>query len=153
MRLASPVMKPKILSIFTVLAGVLAAVGYIVEPYALTFIDDGPYYSGEFSGPVSELPVNSQIELRRFGQLAYLLESRALPVGDKSVLVLRGAGGAVKWARIPMKPDGDLGQLEFRGANITWYGGWCIRIKPESQEGGYLYLGSFGGFRFFNHSW
>ena len=68
-------MRLKTLSIFAVVAGALAVVWYIVEPYAATFIDDGPYYSSEFSEPVAELPINSQIELRRFGQLAYLLES------------------------------------------------------------------------------
>ncbi len=146
-------MRLKILSIFAVVVGALAVFWYIVEPYAVTFIDDGPYYSSEFSGPVAELPVYSQIELRRFGQFAYLLESRELPTEDESVLVLRDTGGLVLWARIPIKPDGKLGPLELRGANMTWYGGWCIRIKPKSQEGGYLYLGSFGGFLFFNHSW
>ena len=146
-------MKPGTLLIFLVISGASALSWYLVEPYAVTFIDDGPYYSSEFSGPVSQLPVNSKIELRRFGQLAYLLESRELAMGNESVLVLKDSKGSVLWARKPVKPDGELGSLELRGAHMTWNGGWRIRIKPENQEGGYLYLGSLGGFRFFNHSW
>ncbi len=146
-------MRLKSLNMLIVIAGALAVAWYIVEPYAVTFIDDGPYYSNEFSESVAELPINSQVELRRFGLLTYLLESRDFPTGDGSVLVLRDSGGSVQWARLPIKPDGDLGPLELRGASMTWYGGWRIRIKPKSQEGGYLYLSSRGGFRFFNHSW
>lgn len=147
------VMRLKSLSIFVVIAGALALAWYIVEPYAVTFIDDGPYYSSEYLEPFSELPISSRIELRRFGRLAYLLESRDLIMGNESVLVLRDSKGPVQWARRPIKPDGELGPLELRGASMTWNGGWRIRIKPKSQEGGYLYLSSLGGFRFFNHSW
>lgn len=134
-------------------AGILAVLWYLIEPWAVTFVDDGPYYSREFSGPITELPVHSQVELRRFGRLAYFLESRLISSEDESVLVLRDADGSVKWVRLPLKPDGELGPLELRRANMTWYGGWRIGIKPENQEGGNLYLGSLGGFRFFNHSW
>ncbi|MDH3615976.1 MAG: hypothetical protein OEQ90_05820 [Gammaproteobacteria bacterium] len=140
-------------SILVVVAGILAVAWYAVEPWAVTFVDDGPYYSREFSGSIVELPIYSQIELRRFGLPVYSLESRLLSSGDESVVVLRDTGGSVQWARIPLKPDGELGPLELRRANPTWYGGWRIGIKPDNQEGGYLYLGTFGGFRFFNHSW
>jgi hypothetical protein len=136
-----------------VAAALLAAVWYVVEPWAVTFVDDGPYYSNAYSGPIAEFPVHSQLELRRFGQSVFSLESRLLPSGDESVLVLRDTEGAVKWVRIPVKSDGELGRLDLRRANVTWYGGWRIGIKPGNQEGGYLYLGSLGGFRFFNHSW
>lgn len=141
------------ISLFAVVAGALVVAWYIVEPHAVTFIDDGPYYSSEFSEPIAALPIYSQIELRRFGQLVYLIESRMLSPGNETVLVLRDPAGSVQWARRPIKPDGELGPVELRGASMTWYGGWCIRIKPGFQEGGYLYLGNFGGFRFFNHSW
>jgi len=134
-------------------AGILAVLWYLIEPWAVTFVDDGPYYSREFSGPITELPVHSQVELRRFGRLAYFLESRLVSSEDESVLVLRDADGSVKWVRLPLKPDGELGPIELRRANMTWYGGWRIGIKPENQESGNLYLGSLGGFRFFNHSW
>jgi hypothetical protein len=140
-------------AIITVMVAAMAVSWYGVEPWAVTFVDDGPYYSGDFSGQIAELPVHSQVELRRFGQLVYLLEARLLSTVDESVLVLRDSNGSVRWARIPMKPDGELGPLELRGANVTWYGGWRIAISPKYQEGGHLYLGSFGGFRFFNHSW
>jgi len=145
--------RQKALSILAVTAGTLAVVWYMVEPWAVTFVDDGPYYSIEFSEPIAEFPVRSQIELRRFGQSVYSLESRLLPTADESVLVLRDSDGSVRWARLPMKPDGELGAIELRRSNVTWYGGWRIRIKPDNQEGGFLYLGIFGGFRFFNHSW
>lgn len=146
-------MRPNASSILVVAAGILAVAWYAVEPWAVTFIDDGPYYSREYSASIAELPIYSQIELRRFGQSVYSLESRLLSSGDQSALVLRDAEGSVKWARLPLKPDGELGPLELRRANLTWYGGWRIGIKAENQEGGYLYLGSLGGFRFFNHSW
>lgn len=146
-------MKLKLIIVFLVVTGALASAWYIVEPHAVTFIDDGPYYSREYTEPVAELPVTSQIELRRFGIPIYSLESRDLPTGENSVLILRDASGSVRWVRMPVKPDGELGPLELRGASMTWNGGWRIRIKPRLQEGGYLYLGSLGGFRFFNHSW
>ncbi len=146
-------MRLKAPSILAMVAGVLAFVWYTVEPWAVTFLDDGPYYSSGFSGPITELPVQSKVELRRIGQLIYTLESRFLSADDGSVLVLRDAAGSVRWTRVPMKPDGKLGPLQVRQATVTWYGGWRIAIQPAFQEGGYLYLGVFGGFRFFNHSW
>ena len=133
---------------------VLLAVGwYQLEPWAVTFIDDGPYYSREYSRPVESLPLQSSVELRRFGVIAYTLESRSLVDRNESVLVLRNAAGAIKWTRIPLKPDGELGFLELLRAHVTWYGGWRIRIAPDNQEPGDLYIGALGRFRFFNHSW
>lgn len=85
--------------------------------------------------------------------LVYTLESRLLPTREASVLVLRDASESVVWARLPVKPDGELGAIELRRAYLTWYGGWRVRIVPAFQEPGDLYLGFFGGFRFFNHSW
>ncbi|HKJ18736.1 MAG TPA: hypothetical protein VJ984_15385 [Xanthomonadales bacterium] len=75
------------------------------------FIDDGPYYSSEFSEPNAELPINSQIELRRFGQSVYSLESRVLPSGDNSVLVLRDAGGKCSGhdCRLHLQGNGNVG--------------------------------------------
>ena len=146
-------MRPKALSVIIVAAGFMAVGYYTIEPWAVTFVDDGPYYSTDFSGSVEEMPVQSRVELRRFGRLVYNLESRSLAAGDESILVLRNSSGSVKWARIPVKPDGELGTLELRRANLTWYGGWRIGISPENQESGHLYISSFGGFRFFNHSW
>ena len=143
----------KSLSVIIGISGASAIAWYIVEPYAVTFIDDGPYYSSEFSEEFSELPVNSTIELRRFGRLAYILESRDLTTENESVLILRDPGGSVQWTRKPIKPDGELGTLELQEVSITWNGGWRIRIKPKLQEGGFLYLSGLGGFRFFNHSW
>lgn len=67
--------------------------------------------------------------------------------------MLRRAAGVVRWQRVPLKPDGELGALELRWARSTWYGGWKVRIVPGNQEPGALYLGALGGFRFFNHSW
>ena len=136
-----------------VMVGVLAIVYYTIEPWAVTFLDDGPYFSTEFSAPIAEMPMQSQVELRRLGYLVYSLESRLLAAGDESVLVLRDSEGVVEWARLPMKPDGELGPLELRGTNLTWYGGWRVAITPKNQENGHLYLSPFGGFRFFNHSW
>jgi len=146
-------MRYKAPSVLIVTVGVLAVIYYTIEPWAVTFVDDGPYYSTEFSDPIEEIPIQSRVELRRFGRLVYSLESRLLSERDESVLVLRGPDGAVEWARLPMKPDGELGSLELRGAKVTWYGGWRIAINPKNQEGGHLYLSSFGGFRFYNHSW
>ncbi len=134
-------------------AGVLSSGWYVVEPWAVTFIDDGPYYSSEFSGLVADLPINSKVQLKRLGKLVYTLESRLHPTRGASVLILKDAKESVIWARLPLKPDGKLGVIELRRANITWYGGWRIRIVPAFQEPGDLYLGLLGGFRLFNHSW
>lgn len=132
----------------------LLALGwYAVEPWALTFVDDGPYYSRDFPYMIEDLPVQSKVALRRFGRLVYTLESRTLAERDESVLVLRDSEGAVLWKRLPVKPDGELGRLELRRAHVTWDGGWRVRIVPSNQEPGDLFLGAFGGFRFFNHSW
>lgn len=140
-------------SILVVIAAVLALAYYAIEPWAVTFIDDGPYFSTEYLQPIEETPVQSQVDLRRFGRLVYIIESRTLSEGSESVLVLRNSHGVVKWARLPVKPDDELGPVEVRRAHMTWYGGWRISIKPENQEGENLYLSAFGSFRFFNHSW
>lgn len=137
----------------SVIAAVFACSYYVIEPWAVTFVDDGPYFSTEYSGPIDEMPVQSRLELRRLGQLAYTIESRTLLEGRESVLVLKDSNGTVKWTRLPVKPDGELGAIEVRNAYPTWYGGWRISIKSENQEGGNLYLSAFGNFRFFNHSW
>ncbi len=126
---------------------------YCVEPWALTFIDDGPYFSTDFVDPVEVLPVYSQIELRRFGRAAFSLESRLLAEGQESTLVLRDTGGSVRWAQTPVKPFGELGPITLLRASLTWYGGWRIAISPKNQESGYLYLSAFGSYRFLNHSW
>ena len=102
-----------------VIVVVLAIIYYTIEPWAVTFLDDGPYYSTEFSGPIAETPIQSQVELRRFGQLVYFLESRMLSANDESVLVLRNMEGSVEWTRLPVKPDGELGPIELRGARMT----------------------------------
>lgn len=140
-------------SAVVLIAAVLASVYYAIEPWAATFVDDGPYYSTEYLGAVDELPVPSRVELRRFGRSVHVLESRTLPVGNESVLVLRTPDGSVQWARVPVKPNGELGRIKLRKIHATWYGGWRISIKPENQESGNLYLSALGNFRFFNHSW
>ena len=138
--------------LFAVIA-VLAVSYYAIEPWAVTFVDDGPYFSDEFTGSVDDLPVHSEVQLQRFGRLAYTIESRTLAEGSESVLVLRDPEGRVIWARLPVKPDDELGTIEVRRAYRTWYGGWRIAIKPANQESGNLYLTPLGGFRFLNHSW
>ncbi len=135
------------------LAGIVAVGWYCVEPWALTFIDDGPYFSQDFAGPVELLPIYSQVELRRFGRAVFSLESRLVTEGAASVLVLRDTDGSVRWAQTPLKPFGELGAITLLRANLTWYGGWQIAISPKNQEAGYLYLAAFGGYRFLNHSW
>ena len=132
---------------------IVATGWYCVEPWALTFIDDGPYFAQDFAGPVEALPVYSQVELRRFGRAIFSLEARLVSEGQESVLVLRDTDGSVRWAQTPVKPFGELGPIQLRRANLTWYGGWRIAISPKNQEGGYLYLDTFGGYRFLNHSW
>ena len=146
-------MQFKVLAIFVAVALALAVMWYLAEPYTATFMDDGPYYSSDFSDPTTELPVYSRIELRRFGHLVYMLESRLHSELDQSVLVLTDPKGSIQWSRIPIKPDGELGPIKFHRANVTWYGGWRIIISPRLQESGVLYLDILGGFRFFNHSW
>lgn len=140
-------------SVLVAVAAALALAWYAVEPWAVTFVDDGPYYSRPFDSPVGDLHLESRVDLRRFGRVVYTLESRTLAGRDEIVLVLRDASGSVRWARLPVKPDGELGSLEIRRARLTWYGGWRVRIVPANQEPGDLYLGALGGFRFFNHSW
>jgi hypothetical protein len=73
--------------------------------------------------------------------------------GQERVLVLRDKDGSIRWAQTPVKPFGELRAIEFRRASLTWYGGWRIAISPKNREAGYLYLDTFGGYRFLNHSW
>ena len=146
-------MRLKAPAITTITLAISISAYYAVEPWAVTFVDDGPYYSTRFPGPIGELPILSSVELRRFGHLFYTLESRLLTEGEESVLVLSDSAGKVKWIRLPVKPDGELGSLELLRVHATWYGGWRVAIRPANQESGNLYLGIFGGFRFFNHSW
>lgn len=89
----------------------------------------------------------------RLGRLVYIIESRTLSGGSESVLVLGNSHGVMKWARLPVKPDGELGAVEGRRSHMTWYGGWRVSINPKNQEGGNLYPSAFGSFRFLNHSW
>jgi hypothetical protein len=51
---------------------------YSVEPWTVTFIDDGPYYSTDYKGAVDELSLYSRLELNRLGRGAYVLESRLI---------------------------------------------------------------------------
>ncbi len=139
--------------ILPVMVCLLVFAWYRLEPWSVTFVDDGPYYSSAYPGQTEDLALQSQVELRRPGWLVYRLESRRLPGRDASVLVLRDASGAVQWVREPVKPDGELGSVELRRSHLWWDGGWRIRIVPSNQEPGDLYIGPLGGFRFFNHSW
>jgi hypothetical protein len=132
-----------------------AIVAYMAEPHLFN-MDDGPYYSRPFDGETTELLLYSRVELARFGQRVYVLESRLLgATGSDSVLVLRRASGSVVWQRVPTKPDGRLGPVALvpEATHMAWHGGWDVGIKPELQESGYLYLGPGGGFRFFYQSW
>ena len=95
-------MKHKLSLVTVCFLAIVASGWYMAEPWALTFIDDGPYFSTDFVGPVKALPVYSQVELRRFGHTVFSLESR---------------------------------------------------LVSEGQKSGYLYLSTFGSYRFLNHSW
>ena len=146
-------LRPKTPWVLWLLTTLFAMAWYQVEPWALTFVDDGPYYSTLYTESIDDLPVQSKIELQRFGTIAYTLESRVVTDRNESVFVLRTADDHVLWGRRPNKPDGELGYIKVRGASLTWNMGWRVRIAPEHQESGSLYIGPLGGFRFFNHSW
>lgn len=146
-------MKRKLPLVAVCLVVIVASGWYWAEPWALTFIDDGPYFAQDLAGPLESLPVYSQVELRRFGRAVFSLESRLASDGQESVLVLRNTDGSVRWAQTPVKPYGELGPIALRRAGLTWYGGWRIAISPKNQEAGYLYLSAFGSYRFLNHSW
>ena len=146
-------MQSRIRTVFFIVVAALSVGWYLAEPWAVTFVDDGPYYSEDFLSPIDKLPVHSSVQLRRFGALAFTLQSRLLPGKEQSVLVLWDSSGHQLWAKLPVKPDGELGSLRLRDPRLTWNGGWRVRIIPSNQEAGNLYLGPFGGFRFFNHSW
>ena len=135
--------------VLSAIAAVLAVSYYAIEPWAATFVDDGPYFSTEYTGPIDQMPIQSQLDLHRLGRLVYTIESRGLVEKSESVIVLKDSNGVVKWVRLPVKPDGELGAIEVRNAHPTWYGGWRISIKPENQESGNLYLSPLGNFRFF----
>lgn len=147
-------MRSKTAAVLTLAIAVLAMGYYAAEPWLVTFVDDGPYYSDEYVGPIAELSVESSVELKRFGRLIYILESRRLTGIEGSVLVLRDSEGDVKWARVPNKHDGgELGTVKLVFSRMTWYLGWRVTIQPSNTEGGGLYLSVLGDFRFFNHSW
>ena len=131
----------------------LSSFWYVVEPSAVTFMDDGPYGSVPYHQETGGLRLHSRVNLKRFGRVAYVLESRLSEKEDSSIFVLSDRTGSAVWTRVPVKPDGALGPVEFGQSYIAWYGGWQVAIKPALQERGYLYLGPLGGFRFFNHSW
>ena len=119
-------------------------------------MDDGPYYSRPFDADIRDLPLQSSVELRRFGKRVYVLESRLLDALEgESVLVLKQADGKVRWKRIPVKPDGPLGTVDLipRATAPTLFWGWRVGLKPAKQESGSLYIGPLGNFRFFYHSW
>ncbi len=143
----------KAAAVLTLAIGVLLMGYYAAEPWLVTFVDYGPYFSSEYDGPIDELPVQSSVALERFGRVVYTLEARRLPDEEASVLVLRRPDGRTRWALVPVKDDGELGTVKLVFARMTWYGGWRVAIQPSRTEGGGLYLNVVGGFRFFNHSW
>jgi hypothetical protein len=120
-------------------------------------LDDGPFYCKPFDGDESNLDVTSKIRLRRFGREPFLLEARVGPQPEYlTVLVLRDSSGRVIWKTLAMYGDSPLkGRLEFNEtySHLSWWGGWTVVIKPESTEGGELYLSPWGGFRYFYLSW
>jgi hypothetical protein len=138
---------------------VLCGIGWLLYEYEARIFnfDDGPYSASEFIGEIDKLPIQSRLELKRFGELVYVLESCLFEQaeGEGSVLVLRRPDGTIVWKKVPLKPDGLLGAIALgeEYTHLTWHGGWKVAIKPAFQESGYLYLGPFGDFRFFYHSW
>lgn len=115
-------------------------------------LNDGPFYSEPYEGDVSTLELYSETPLRRLGETAYRLEVRV--ADEKNVLVLRNLDGTTRWQRVP-EHDGPLGRIRLReqSTRLSWWGGWTVAIDPEKQEAGSLYLGPFGGFRYFYLSW
>ena len=140
-------------TILATLVLVLLAAYYQAEPWLVTFVDDGPYYARPFDGDAAGLQRDSFVDLRRFGKAVFRLESWSAGDAVSSVLVLKWPDGQVRWAVVPVKPDGELGSIDLQSARLTWTAGWRVSIKPANQEAGALYLTPFGGFRFFNHSW
>lgn len=139
---------------------VACAAGFAVALGAYAFwplgsFDDGPFYSAPYSGSVEPLALGGEVQLRRFGAPAYTLEVRDLGAADPgSVFALRARSGEMLWSKVPVH-DGPLGRIRFcdTGPTLMWWGGWAVCIKPEFQESGVLYLGPFGGFKSFYHSW
>ncbi len=115
-------------------------------------LNDGPFYSETYEGDVSQWELYGETPLRRFGDTAYRLEVRVRD--DENVFVLRAPDGKVRWQRVPSH-DGPLGRIRLseQYTRLAWWGGWTVSIKPENQEGGSLYLGPLGGFRYFLLSW
>jgi hypothetical protein len=109
-------------------------------------------YSAPYEGAVSQWVPYSETPLRRFGEIAYRLEVRVQE--GRNVFVLRDPDGTVLWQRVP-EHDGPLGSIRLseQHTRLAWWGGWTVAIKPENQEGGSLYLGPLGGFRYFYLSW
>ena len=128
----------------------LLANAYLFWP--IFTLNDGPFYSEPYEGDVSGLELFSETPLRRFGDTAYRLEVRL--GSDETVFVLRDSEGAVRWQRVPSH-DGPLGRIRLseQHTRLSWWGGWTVAISPEKQEGGSLYLGPLGGFRYFYLSW
>ncbi len=118
--------------------GFIAGNYYLVEPWAVTFVDDGPYYSKEYKGESDPLSLYSEIRLTRFGRTVCVLESRLTEKKDSSMLIFEKKFGKrrVVWKRVPLKPDGPLGPIKLTRQSLAWYGGWEVGIKPAQQEGG-----------------
>ena len=128
----------------------LVANAYLFWP--IFTLNDGPFYSRPFEGDVSHLTAFSETPLRRFGGTPFRLE--VWVSGDDNVFVLRDAAGTIHWQRMP-EHNGPLGRIKIseQSTRLAWWGGWTVGIAPEKQEGGSLYLGPLGGFRYFYLSW
>ena len=129
---------------------VLVTNAYLFWP--IFTLNDGPFYSEPYEGDLAAMELYSETPLQRLGETVYRLEVR---VGhDKNVFVLRDPDGTLRWQRVP-DHDGPLGKIRLREqyTRLSWWGGWTVAIDPEKQEGGSLYLGPLGGFRYFYLSW
>ncbi len=149
------VIKPLSLMVFGLVV-VMYALYYFVEP-RLFNMDDGPYYSKTYTGPIDTLTASSSVELKRNGRIKYILESLLDQDKEGSVLILKRTDGEILWQKRPIKTDGSLGPVEvnqkYTRARLFGYGGWNVSIHPKHQESGTLYLGPLGNFRYFYHSW
>lgn len=120
-------------------------------------LDDGPFFATPYTGDVSQLKTYGDLPLKRFGRTVYVLESKLLDEPETgSVLVLRDTDGSVRWQMCPNDSQKlSLGPIELsrEHSRVAWWGGWTVAIKPQNTEGGELYLGPRGGFRYFYLSW